>query len=138
MIFVYSVTLVLLGLLGAENFVVSKLPAMRTFMDSLKKYQEIVGFAGIVFGVIYGAQWIDDIGTIRTNPAHFFILLFSVIMSFGLGLVFGLEVIRRNLKDTSSPIFLKLDAFRQLSVRFQNGFGISSIVLGVLNYLERF
>lgn len=132
MIIVFSVILISLGLLGAESLIALKIPVTKKLLDLLRKYQEILGFLGLVFGGIYFVMWLDMIGLLRIAPGHFFITLASVISMIGLGLIFGLEVVRRNLKDTSSSFFQKLESFRQFSLRFQKPFGVAGVVLGLL------
>jgi hypothetical protein len=134
MVIVFSVILFLLGLLGAEALITLKLPAFRKALDKLIQYQEALGMLGIVFGGIYFVSMLDMIGTLGVAPMHFFLTLASVTAMIGLGLIFGLEVIRRNLKDTSSFLFQKLEAFRLLSLRFQKPFGVAGVVLGLLTF----
>ncbi len=134
MIVVFSVILFLLGLIGAEAWITLKLPAFRNLLEKVVKQQEAIGILGIVFGGVYFMNTLDMIGQLRIAPGHFFITAASVFTMLGLGLVFGLEVIRRNLNNTDSFLFKKLEAFRLFSLRFQKPFGVAGVVLGLLTF----
>ena len=136
MTIIFGVVLFLLGLLGAETLVTSKLPASRKFMDALSKSQEVLGILGIVLGIIQMVRVLDMLPVLRYAPGQFLILAGSVFVMIGLGLIFGLEVVRRNLKDTNSMIFQKLEKFRLFSLRSQKNFGIAGIVLGLIIFLN--
>lgn len=136
MVIVFSILLILLGLLGAEGFVTAKLPATKASIEKLKAFQEMLGLLGLVFGCIFLVNWLDMFGRFRVAPAHFFIMFGSVFSMLALGLVFGLELVRRNLKDTSSTLFIKLDNFRNFALRFQQRFGIAALILGVVTFFS--
>lgn len=135
MILFFSIVLFLSGLLAAEAQVSAALPKAKPFIEKLAPYQEMLGGAGIVLGVHYLIASVDTIGRLHSAPLHYLLMLAAVVVLLALGLLFGLEIIRRNLKDTSLPFFQRLEGGRAWALRFQKVLGIAALALGVITFV---
>lgn len=134
MIVVFSVILFVLGLLGAESLVTKKLPMMVNLLVKLQEKRETIGVLGMVFGAVYGVLCLDSLGLLRAAPGHFIVMLASALIAIGLGMVFGLDVISRNLKNTDFFLLKQAERFRQLVLRMQKECGVAGVILGLLTF----
>ncbi len=133
---VVSILLMLLGLLAAEAAIAPKAPpAFNNLLAKLRPYQEPMGIAGILLGLLSLLEWISWLSRMNYAPVRMLLALAVVLLTVGLGIIFGFDAIRRNLKDSASPFFLKVDEFRTKILPYKEIMGYAGIVLGLLNFL---
>lgn len=137
MILVFSTVLFLLGLLAAETLLVPRVPAkIKELLTKLSVYQEPIGLVGMVLGVVYLFMVVDMISMMRLAPGHFVLMAISVFLILALGVLFGLDVVRRNLKTPHNAVFSRVEQFRLFALRRQKPIGIAAIAFGLISFFE--
>lgn len=128
-----SILIVLLGLVGAESLVTEKVPASRNFIAKLREYKDVLGFSALVLGIISLIEWISLLQMFSFAPGHVLLALMTTLISCCLGLLFGLEFIRRNLPQGNFVIRLELLRVRLLPQ--ERALSLVAIVVGVICFI---
>lgn len=140
--FLFSIILFLLGVLGLEPWLAAKIsakaPRYYPYLQRVTQYREAIGILGLVFGFVAFVMWLDTIAVFAVAPGVVLLGLAHVVLMIALGLIFGLEAVRRNLRDTSSMLFTRLDHFRALSLKWQQPLGAAAMILGLVSFLAQF
>jgi hypothetical protein len=132
---ILGILLVVLGLLAAENFIVSKIPAAKDLIAKLRVYEEAIGITGMVIGFLSFLEWLSWLPHLNLFLLRGLIALASVLVAFALGLIFGLEALRRNLKDPTPAVIIHLDGIRFKLVPYKELLGLAGLVLGIISIL---
>lgn len=135
MVILYSIVLFLMGIQASASIIADKPKSLVPLFDGVSKYKERIGVAGLLLSVVYGISLLDKLGNISTMPSQFFLGLFSSLIAFGLGLVFGYDAVCNHLKDTTGGVHQKLDRYRQFVMRHQIPVGLVGAALGVLTFI---
>ena len=131
-----SILLIVLGLLGAETMIAEKAPpACRNYLAKLRPYQESLGLGGLILGLLSLIEWITWLPHIGHAPSHMLLWLMVALLTLSLGLIFGLEPIRRNLKNPGVALFATADGLRTKLLPSQQIIGLAAIAVGVLYLL---
>ncbi len=131
--FIFSLLLIALGLLGAKDLIIGKLPASRNFLDKLNHYKEPIGLAGLLIGLVSLAAWILVLRYTITTPFQIILAIVTTIVLVGLGIIFSMDLIRSQLKDPNTKFLTKLEGFRLQLAAYQQIMGLAAIVLGILH-----
>ena len=133
---ILGILLIILGLLAAEVFIVSKLPAAANLIARLHPYQEAIGITALVIGFLTFLEWVTVwLPHLNLFPLRGLIALAAVFAAVSLGLIFGLDTLRRNLKDPIPPLILSADTLRLKLLPYKEMLGLAAIVLGIISIL---
>lgn len=128
----FSLLLVVLGMLVAEDFLSAKQPAMRKVYDVLNPYADYLGCAGLVCGLI----WIlDGFTFLRYFPMHSMAIWGLSVLMLAHGLILSLDYARKLFIDPSSTFILKIAHWRDALLPYRKELGIAAIVLGLIYIL---
>jgi len=128
----YSLLLIVLGLLAAQEYIVSKLPASRKLIDALDGYAEYAGIAGLVLGIHWLIEGVGLVGHPGISPLIILKIWGSALVTLALGLIFGLSLIRRFLNDNAATFLAKADELRTSLLPYRKELGLASLALGVI------
>jgi hypothetical protein len=134
---ILSLFLIALGVTGAEALLASKAPAVKGFIARLNAYRKGMGFIGIVLGLASLIEWLDKSRYLGLFSFAGLLVLASGGLMLGLGLIFGFDFIRENLKDPNVPVVIKIDAFRASIMPFQQAMGLAAIAVGAICLLRQ-
>jgi hypothetical protein len=133
-----SLLLLALSVIGADSFIIAKVPASKKYIDKLVRYRAVIGFAGIVVSVACLLQWfaIAHFAGLASGPVLF--ALVAILLTLVLGFVFGLSYIRDSLKDPNAPFLLKAEGFRIKLLPFQQQLSLAGLVVGIISLFLMF
>ena len=131
--FLFSLLLIVLGILAAESLVIKKVPAMKDVVAKLSRYKETFGIAGLLVGAVSFIEWIMVLSYFRPPVLLMGVALITTLLLFVLGLIFSLDWIRRKLSDPNAALLVKIDALRIKLLPFQQRVGVAAIVFGILH-----
>ncbi len=131
----FTVALILLGLIGARGAVAEKLPASQKYIDPLKSNQQIIGIIGFVLGIIALFRWVEALAYLKLYPINALFGLALILIELALSFIFGLDAIRPTLKGQGAQFMLKAETFRSKLLPYQKILSIIAIVCGALRLL---
>jgi hypothetical protein len=111
---------ILIGLVGAASYLVSRIPSMRKTIEKLAMYQAGIGAAGAVIGILQG---MDILFSSAKGPGVFMLWLVAVLTCFScvlVGLILGYPLLQSIiLDDLSEESRKKAEGFRNAIAPFQ-------------------
>jgi hypothetical protein len=131
----FSIVLILLGVLAARDFISGKVPASRKLIDSLYAYADYLGITGIIFGILWILIAISMLHLITVNLFLVLEVWLGALLLFAVGLIFGYGM---SCKMAGEPIpgwLAKVGTWRDRLLPHQKELGLASIVIGVIYLL---
>ena len=131
---ILSILLMALGLLGAQALINEKAPQnVKDFVARVYQFRESLGIVGIVLGLLLFVLRVLSLGSAGHMHAISMLLwLIAPLVAFALGLIFGLDFLRKHLKDPNLPMLAKADQWRAKILPFQKILGIAGLALGIV------
>ena len=137
MYYVYLLTLLVIGIVGASAFIESKVPAAKSLTDFLKPHEGYIGLVSIVLGLFWFFKMIFNLGTmLKYLPMLTIIWLISAAVMIVLGLLMGQNLLRSfsgSNKNVTDAINKSVDKFAGMKEKL----GLTALVLAVLNLILR-
>lgn len=109
---------ILIGMVGAASYLVSRVPSMRKTIEKLAMYQAGIGAAGAVIGILQGMDILFS-----SQKGFFMLWLVAVLTCFScvlVGLILGYPLLQSIiLDDLSEESRKKAEGFRNAIAPFQ-------------------
>lgn len=133
MLFSYGVWLIVLGLLGAANLIIAKIPSAKDLIGRLAPYQGWMGVASVFYGVWEVIQAVTSMGLMAVKPPigliFWIVFLANALLQITLGILFGVGVAKTFVKDPNAQA--KMDQTAMKLAPFQGVLGIAALGVGV-------
>ena len=126
-----AIPLAVLGILGASNLIISKIPSAKDLIAKLAPYQGWLG-AGTAFWGIYNLIFFTILGMdlLASHPLHYIVGTVVVVLMIALGLLFGVGTIKTFVKQPQA--IAKMDQLVAKLAPFQGGLGLAGIATAVV------
>lgn len=131
---IFSVLLIVAGLLGASSLIVAKKPDARQMLDKLVPYQAIIGVALLAIGLWNARHIIDAFRIISVAPLLGLTAVGSIVSSVLLGFMFGMPQIAKWAPGEGAAEQKGMELSRKLAP-FQLILGIVALASGLLSLL---
>jgi hypothetical protein len=132
MMFSYGAWLIVLGILGAANLIIAKVPSAKDLIGKLAPYQGWMGVASVFYGVWEVVQSITNMGLMAVKPPlgliFWIIFLANAVLQIALGILFGVGVAKTFVKDPRAVE--NMDKLVMKLAPFQGILGIAAIGVG--------
>jgi hypothetical protein len=137
----YGVWLFLLGVLGASNLIIAKMPSARDMIGKMAPYQGWFGAVSVFYGLWEIFQAVISMGLMAVSPPYgliFWILfLAQALLQVALGILFGVGVIKTFVKQPQAvqkmdQLVLKLAPFQGILGLIAIGVAIGFIVIDLM------
>ena len=141
MMFSYAVWLFVLGVLGAANLIIAKIPSARDLIGKMAPYQGWFGALSVFYGVWEVFQCVVSMGLMAVHPPFgliFWVLfLAQALLQIALGSLFGVGVIKGFVKQPAAVqkmdhLVLKLAPFQGILGLMAIGVAIGFVVINIL------
>lgn len=129
------ILLILLGVLGASQWLIQKFPDARSFIEGLQPYQVWIGVVGVAWGVWAALRCIFSLGLLLKVPLLLFIAIATAAVLILLGLLLGLEKFRE-WTGKEEAVREQLEKVASQANTHQRNLGIAALVLAALNLLS--
>jgi hypothetical protein len=134
MIYGFSFWLIILGVLGAANLIISRKPEAKEIIDKLVPYQGWFGFASFVWGIftiLRALSWMSAFGM----GFGITVLAIGIILML-LGAILGVGVAKTFIKnkDAQKKMMKVVDKL----IPFQGTLGFIAIFLGIWGIISSF
>lgn len=131
---VFSLLLMLLGAMGAQDLVMEKVPASKKFFDKVNPLSEILGFVGLLVGFIWVLRALSLLYYIGSMAFVLLTVWISAALLMALGLIFGIEPLKKVCGENPSPPFVeKLAGWRLQMLPYKRHLGLGALALGFIN-----
>ena len=127
----YSIWLIVLGMLGAASLIMAKKPGTKVFFDTISPYQSWFGLVSAGVGVWWLLQTLLNIMYYPFVPL--IIMLAAIAVMIGLGLIFGFGVLKTFINSSATKI--KISLMIKMLIPYQVTLGIVGIVLGIVGLI---
>lgn len=132
MLFSYGVWLIVLGILGAANLIIAKVPSAKDLISRLAPYQGWMGVASVFYGIWELIQSLSYMGMMGERPPlgliFWVVFLANALLQIALGILFGVGVAKTFIKDERAQ--QKMDATALKLAPFQGLLGIAALGVG--------
>ena len=132
MMFSYGVWLVVLGILGAANLIITKIPSARDLIGKIAPYQGWMGVASVFYGIWEVVQSVTSMGLMAVRPPlgmiFWIVFLANALLQIALGILFGVGIAKTFVKDPRAVQNMDRIAFKLAP--FQGVLGIAAIGVG--------
>src|SRR4051794_1205274 len=91
----WSVALIICGLIAAASLVIKKQPNAKELIDKLVPYQGWIGLVVCVLGLWSIIFWLSWISLIRVIPMHYLVYLLVALVETALGFLLGYGLINK-------------------------------------------
>ena len=136
MFWLFSVLLVVVGLLAAYPGIVRARPDAKDILDKLVPYQGWFGIAALIWGALNILRILLHFGMMSVMPAAWLILILaSNIVAVLLGLILGYGLIAQYVLNNSPEARRRGDELRSKLLGRQVALGWAGIALGVIGLL---
>ena len=137
MFFVYIITLLVIGAIGASAFLEKKIPQSKTVIDFIKPHEGYIGLVSIVLGIYWAIRILFNLGVmLQYVPMLTIIYICTFCVMVILGLLMAQNLLRSfsgsNDKVTNA-INKSVDKFAGMKEKL----GLAALILAVLNLILR-
>ena len=126
------VVLLLGGVLGAANLIITKKPDAREQIEKLTPYQGWIGVILLLRGIWDVINLLSAISVLSVAPIWWIIYLITTLTELGLGFLLGYGLISKYALSGSPEAAVKGQMLRLKLAVYQGPLGIVAIVLAVL------
>ena len=137
----YGVWLFVLGVLGAANLIIAKMPSARDMIGKMAPYQGWFGAVSVFYGLWETVQAVLNMGLMAVKPPigliFWVIFLAQALLQVALGILLGVGVIKTFVKQPAAvqkmdQLVLKLAPFQGILGLMAIGVSIAFIVIDML------
>ena len=121
------------GLLAASALIIARKPNAKDLLDKLTPYQGWIGLVLFAWGVWDTFYLLRFFSTLVHHPLFMVLGIAITVTDLAVGLLLGFGLITKYALNKSPSALARGQQIRAKLVSYQGGFGISAIVLGVLN-----
>ena len=125
MTILYSIWLVVLGVMAAPNLIIAKKPEAKEILDKLVPYQGWFGAVSTVWGIIQLFRFLKWLDLFSVIPVVMITWLASLILYIVLGFLLGIGVIKTFVKTP------KLDELVAKLAPKQGTLGLVAMIVGI-------
>lgn len=131
-----AITMIVAGVLGASNIIVSKTPNAEKYIDKLTPYQGSIGIVLFIWGIIDTLRIV--FGNYFIGPMHIASLvgLVTAATELLLGFLLGFGLITKYALSRNETALQKGRLIRAKLARYQGPLGIVAVVLGILFLMQ--
>jgi hypothetical protein len=130
--FITTVVLLLGGLLGAANLIVTRKPNAKELIDKLLPYQGAIGVVMFLWGLWDLIHLLRTIGLVSYIPLWWLLFLVTTATQLGLGFLLGYGLISRYVLSQSPQAMEKGEKLRAKLAVYQGPLGVTAIILAGL------
>ena len=127
-----SLLLMVLGAMVAQEVICRSVGALRKLFAILNPQAGYLGLAGLFFSFVWFLECLFTIFQLATNPIGFFMLVIGTLLLFGVGLVLGLDFLRKIVGEPAPAFMLKLGMWRDKLLLKKSELGLTAVIFGVL------
>ena len=132
----FSILLIVVGLLAAYPGIVRARPDAKDLLDKLVPFQGWLGIAALIWGAINLLRILLHLGMMTMMPVMWLILLVAGdVVAVLLGLILGYGLIAQYVLTGSSDARRRTEEWRAKLLTRQVALGWAGIILGVLGLL---
>ncbi|MBL4772819.1 MAG: hypothetical protein JKX98_04235 [Alcanivoracaceae bacterium] len=138
MTFVFILTLIIIGVVAAADYIEHKIPQSKMALDFIKPHDAWIGLVSFILGVFWLLSIVISLGTrLRFDPIGTLVYIVSLALLIILGIILAQNYIRqytgKNKKITNynQKIMAKFSPFKEK-------LGLLAIVTGFFNLLLKF
>jgi hypothetical protein len=136
MIWLFSILLIVVGVLAAYPGIVRARPDAKEILDKILPYQGFIGIIALIWGALNLLRLLLHFGTMSMMPAAWLILaLAGNIVAVLLGLLLGYGLIAQYLLNNSPAARQRGEELRSKLLARQVTLGWAGIALGVIGLL---
>jgi len=136
MIWLFSILLIVVGVLAAYPGIVRARPDAKEILDKILPYQGFIGIVALIWGALNLLRLLLHFGTMSMMPAAWLILaLAGNIVAVLLGLLLGYGLIAQYLLNNSPAARQRGEELRSKLLARQVTLGWAGIALGVIGLL---
>jgi hypothetical protein len=137
----YGAWLFVLGVLGAANLIIAKMPSAKDTIARMAPYQGWFGAVSVFYGLWETVQAVLNMGLMAVKPPigliFWVIFLAQALLQIALGLLFGVGVIKTFVKQPAAiekmdKLVVKLAPFQGILGLMAIGVAIAFIVIDIL------
>jgi hypothetical protein len=133
MVLSFGVWLFILGVMGASNLIIAKIPSAKDLIGKLAPYQGWMGVASVFYGVWEVIQCIASLGWMAIKPPigliFWILFLAQAVLQIGLGILLGVGVAKTFVKQ---PVAVQnMDRIVTKLAPFQGILGFAAIGVSV-------
>jgi hypothetical protein len=141
MVLSFGAWLLVLGILGAANLIIAKIPSSRDLIAKMAPYQGWFGALSVFYGLWETFSAITSMGLMAVHPPFgliFWVLyLAQALLQIALGILFGVGVIKTFVKQPQAvakmdQLVMKLAPFQGILGLIAIGVAIGFIVIDLL------
>jgi hypothetical protein len=106
MVLSFGIWLFILGVLGASNLIIAKIPSARDLIGKIAPYQGWMGVASVFYGVWEIIQAITSMGLMAVKPPigliFWILFLAQAVLQIALGILLGVGVAKTFVKQPAA------------------------------------
>lgn len=133
--FISSILLLLLGVLGAANLIIARKPEAKELIAKLAPYQGWIGAIGALYGIWNIIHALMNMVALKLVPVWWISYLASGVFLVGLGLLFGVGVLKTFIKNEQARE--KMDETIAKLAPKQGIMGIIALCVAIVALLAR-
>lgn len=136
--YIWSLALIVCGVLAASTLIISKKPNAKELIDKLVPVQGWIGAVVCVIGIWAVIRMLLNIQLLSIIPIHWIIFLAMGVTMALLGFLLGFGLIRQYTLQGNPEAAAKAEALRAKLTSIQVPLGLAGIALGILGFLMNF
>lgn len=127
-----GLTLIIISILAAPSFILSKAPKFKQYLDKVTPYQGWIGVIACIWGV-YGvlADCLFGIGLVGSAPLYWATLLVVNLLLVALGFMLGYTLIYQYVLSKNEAAKAKGEKVLAKLTPMQNTLGIVGLFIGL-------
>jgi hypothetical protein len=126
---VNGIWLAVLGILGASSLIIAKKPDAKELIAKLSPYQGWIGAVSAFWGAYGIISAVMSLGWLAHWPIYWITFLADAVLSFSLGLLLGVGVLKTFIKNEQANA--KMDLTLQKLAPYQGTLGLIAIGTGI-------
>ncbi len=132
---VFSLLLIVLGALVAQDFLFEKVPASKKFIEKLNPHKEYIGAAGLVFGLVWLLDAIGWLRYVNLFPLHILEIWISAGLLMTIGMMLSIDLLKKIMNNPVPSLLTKASQWRDDLAPYKKHLGIAAMALGLIYIL---
>lgn len=136
MFWLFSILLVVVGVLAAYPSIVRTRPDAKEILDKILPYQGYIGIVALIWGALNLLRILLHLGAMTMMPAMWLILALAAnVVGVLLGLILGYGLIAQYVLSNSPDARRRGEEWRSKLLQRQVSLGWAGVVLGIIGLL---